>query len=66
MAKLIFRIIALVVLVVGFVLVVGAKVFVPEHKYKAEERERRALKIRIIGFIVCAFSALIFLVVSLF
>ena len=66
MAKLIFRIIGLVVLIVGCVIVVASKYLIPEHKYKGAERERRILKLRLIGFIICAFAALIFLIVSLF
>lgn len=66
MAKLIFRIIAFVVLVVGFVLVLFGGAFVPEHKYNPEVRNHKQIKIKLIGYIVCAVSALIFLIVSLF
>ena len=66
MVKFVFRIIALVVLVIGCVLAVFSKALVPDHKGTPEERARKTMKLRLIGFVVCLCSALIFLVVSLF
>lgn len=66
MAKFVFRIIALVVLVIGCVLSVFSKSLVPDHKGTPEERARKMTKLRLIGFVICLCSALIFLIVSLF
>ncbi|MBQ7453193.1 MAG: hypothetical protein IJS68_02875 [Clostridia bacterium] len=64
--KLVFRIIGLVILVVGLLMVVFAKQLVPEHKYKGEALRRRKLRIQLIGYILCAVSLLVFIIVSWF
>ena len=66
MVKNIIRIIAAVILLVGLLVAVFSKALVPEHKYKAAERERRAIKIKLIGFIICGISIVIFLVTAMF
>ena len=66
MAKLVIRIIAFVILVIGFVLAMFGGAMVPDHKFKPEIRQQKQLKVRLIGYIICGISALIFLIVSLF
>ena len=64
--KLAFRILGLVVLVIGLLMVIFAKQLVPEHKYKGEVFRHKTIKIQLIGYIVCAVSLLIFIIVSWF
>lgn len=66
MVKLVIRIIALIILVVGFIIVMFGGALVPDHKYKGEIRQQKQLKIRLIGYIICGVSAVIFLIVSMF
>ena len=66
MVKFVIRIIAAVILLVGLLIVVFAKPLIPDHKYKGAERERRAIKLKLIGFIICGVSLVIFLVTAMF
>ena len=66
MAKLIFRIIALVILAVGFIFVLFGGAFIPENKYPTEIRSHKQIRIKLIGYIICGFAALIFLIIGLF
>ncbi|MBQ7579184.1 MAG: hypothetical protein IJT25_01485 [Clostridia bacterium] len=66
MVKFVIRIIAAVILLVGLLVEVFSKALVPEHKYKGAERERKAIKIKLIGFIICGVSIVIFLITAMF
>ena len=66
MIKNIIRIVAAVILLVGLLIVVFSKALVPEHKYKGAEREHKALKLKLIGFIICGVSVVIFLITAMF
>ncbi|MCR5553850.1 MAG: hypothetical protein K6F08_03820 [bacterium] len=63
--KLVINIIALVVLIVGFVLAVFAKYIITDNKNKGE-LTRKQVKLSLIGYIICGFAALIFLIGSFF
>gem|GEM_PF-6668258 len=66
MVKLVFRIIAFAILIVGFVMVMFGAHFVPDHKFDQAIRERKQIKIKLIGYIICGVSIVIFLIVSFF
>lgn len=63
--RLVINIIALVVLIVGFVLAVFAKYIITDNKKKGE-LTRKQIKLSLIGYIICGCAALIFLIGSFF
>ena len=64
--RLVVNIIALVVLIVGFVIAVFAKYIIPDSKAAKGELTRKQVKLSLIGYIICGFAALIFLIGSFF
>ena len=68
MAKLIFGIIALIVLAVGVVMIFGNAVFYPEKQFAGDEKSmnHKRTRLKLIGYVVCMFAFLIGIIISLF
>ncbi len=61
MTRVIFGIIAIIVLVAGIILVFGGPVFYPEKKFEGNEKLmiRKRTKLKLIGYVVCLVAFLI-------
>lgn len=66
MAKIVFSIIAIIILLVGVVLVFGGPVFYPEKKYtnNVAIMNRKRTKLRLIGYVVCLVAFLVVLIIG--
>ena len=66
MVRVIFGIIAIIVLVVGIALVFGGAIFYPEKKYTGNEgvMNHKRTKLKFIGYVVCMVAFLIGLIMG--